>query len=545
MLGLVDDQTPILSTGSGRTTLCEVHIKKSLEAKVEVLAYSEDEVLSYLNDFALYLKFDDSDSEQEGFKLSAEIERALRNMLDLKVVRKKVDGKRTAIDYAKVFAEQFVTTELLRDELVLRINLPLRKETVFLNKNNLPQMTWLHETFKQINSATHPHVGLAKRITIFVPSLKNVDESFNITFIDTKGVDQTVNRVDLDYCLTDDKTVSIFCSRFNDAPDQTCSKMIDSAIQAGLKHRLYSESVLLILDRVGEAEDVMDYDEAAGDKEDGRDIKAEQIRGELSQKYAVRELEIEFFDAKQDKPNDIFNLLINKVKAVRQIHEHRLSEIESSVYELAGEIKSQSAELSMNQLKLTLEPWLKKSKACTPTLSEFFVPLVMFIRSKGTYAASVRASVNRYGDWHNLDYYQELAVASRAQCMAKISPLRDELTILINNMLSQEELKPTYSLLKQLKHTSDIRLNNISQLALTKGRSVYEEKIKTDTRLWNDMGCEWGRGPGYKDRIAEHTQSWFKMNDYSRFEFDVTRGLVEHWELYISEIEKLIGSSNK
>lgn len=545
LLGLVDDQTPVLSTGSGRTTLCEVHIKKAKKVKIEVLPYTGNEVRSYLSDFALYLKSDDADNDQEGFKLSAEIERALRNMLDLKVVRKKVDGKRTATDYAKVFADQFSSVDMLCEEFIQRVNLAQRTKTVFENVDGQPDMVWLHETFKLINSATHPNVGLAKRITLYVPSLRGTDDSFSITFVDTKGVDQTVNRVDLDQCLTNNKTISVFCSRFNDAPDQTCSKMIDSAIQAGLKPRLNDESVLLILDRAGEAEDVMDYDEAVGDKEDGRDIKADQVSSELCQKYAVRGLDVEFFNAKQDDPEELFELLVGKVRSLRNAHEQRLVEIEQSICEMEDEIKSQSASLAINQVKLTLEPWLKKSKACTPTLSEFFLPLVMSIRSKGTYAASVRASVNRDGDWHNLDYYQELAVASRSQCMAKIAPLRDELTILINNMLSQEDLKPAYSLLRQLKHTTDVRLNNISQLALTKGRSIYEDKIKADTRFWSKAYSEWGRGPGYKERIAEHTQTWFKSNDYNRYEFEVTRSLVEHWECYICEIEKLIGSTNK
>lgn len=543
LLGLVNDKNPVLSTGSGRTTLCEVHIKKADEAKIEIIPHTEEEVCSYLTDFSFYLKSDDSDNEQEGFKLSAEVERALRNMLDLKVVRNKVDGKRTATDYARIFAEQYPSVEMLCNELMQRAKLPLRNKTTFINTENKSQLLWLHETFKQINSATHPNVGLAKRITLYVPSLPHTNDHFSVTFIDTKGVDQTVNRVDLDKCLTDNRTISILCSRFNDAPDQTCSKMIDSAIQAGLKPRINDESLLLILDRLGEAEDVMDYDEAVGNKEDGRDIKAEQVSSELCQKYAVRELNIEFFDAKQDNPDVLFKTLINKVLLLRKKHSLRLKEIEQSVLDIEDDIKSQSASLAINQVKLTLEPWLKKSKACTPTLSEFFLPLVTAIRSKGTYAASVRASVNRDGNWYNLNYYQELAVSARAQCMTKISPLRDELTVLINNMLSQTELRPAHSLLRQLKNTTDVRLDKISQMAQTNGRDIYQSKIVSDKNFWMKLYHEWGKGPGYKDRIADHTHAWFKSNDYNRYEFEVTRGLVEQWEQYTNEIENLIGSS--
>lgn len=540
LLGLVDNGNPVLSTGSGRTTLCEVHIKNAPEAKVEVIPYSEDELKSFLNDFALFLKSDDSDREQEGFKLSAEIERALRNMLNLKIDRKRIDGKRIATDNAKLYANEFDSVDGLYEELVKRIDIPSRTQTSFINNDDQDEMSWLHETFKLLNSATHKNVSLAKRITLFVPNLDDGDHGFSVTFVDTKGVDQTVNRTDLDSCLTSDKTISVFCSRFNDAPDQTCSKMIDSVIKAGLKSRLNEEALLLVLDRAGEAEDVMDYDEAAGDKEDGRDIKAEQIKGELSQRYAVRDLAVEFFDAKQDASDEILSLLVEKIVSLRTQHGMFQRDIYEAVIEIEHEIKSQSSLVAMQQVTNTLKPWLKKSMACSPALSEFFVPLVSTIRSKGTYAASVRASVNRDGDWHNLDYYQELAVAARGQCVFKIGPLKDELITLIDNMLLQPDLKLAFSLLKQLKHTTEVRLDAISQLALAKGRSVYESQIKADDDFWKKNYNEWGKGSGYKNRISDHTNEWFKKNDYSGFEFEVSRKLVEQWESYINEIEQLI-----
>lgn len=542
LLGLVSNGTPVLSTGSGRTTLCEVHLKHSQQAMIDVEPYTNDEVQSFLLDFALYLKSDNSDADQEGFKLSAEVERAIRNMLDLKIERKKVDGKRIATDFAKVFAKDFSRDELI-NEFNKIIKLEQRTQTCFENGGSEPNLEWLNNTFKQINSATQPNVSLAKKITLYVPELNINSGDFTLTFVDTKGVDQTVNRVDLDQCLTDDRTLSVFCTRFNDAPDQTCSRMIDSAIQAGLKSRINSESALLVLDRAGEAEDVMDYEEAVGDKEDGRDIKADQISSELSQKFAVNELDIQFFDAKQDEPTDLLTLLIGKVSALREHHQARLAEISNSVNEIELELKSESAELAKRQVKMTLEPWLKKSRASTPTLNEFFLPLVKTISAKGTYAASVRASVNRSGDWHNLDYYQEIASGARAQCVNKIYPVKSDLNTLIENMLAQNELQPAHSLLKQLRNTTDIRIDEIAQLALSKGRSAYESTMKTDKVFWNILYREWGQGAGYKDRVSQKTHDWFKGNDYSRYEFEVTRALVTKWEKYLEEIEHLIGSN--
>ena len=163
------------------------------------------------------------------------------------------------------------------------------------------------------------------------------------------------------------------------------------------------------------------------------------------------------------------------------------------------------------------------------------------IKNKGTYAASVRASVNRRGEWHNLDYYQLLATGSREQVVDQIGTLKDEFIVLIDNMLSQNELQPAYALLKQLKQTTEKRLGDIYQKAFAKGRAVYEDKLSSDNQLWNVLFKQWGMGPGYKDRVSGNSETWFHTRKYPEFESSVTRQVVEEWQLYVNEVRDMLG----
>lgn len=544
LLGLLDGDEPILSTGSGRTTLCEVEISTGPQLGIEVTPYSEAEVKSYLTDFAQYLHVSDiaESDNPESFKLSAEVERALRNMLDLRISRtKNPDGKRVTTDSAKSFAADYQSIASLTDGLLDRIDLPSRHQTLFTNDDGLNQNQWLHSAFKAINNCTHTSVGLPKHIRILVPVRLFDDINYILSVIDTKGVDQTVNRADLDGCLTDNRTVSVLCCRFNEAPDKTMSGLLKLAKDAGLSQRVAKETVLLILDRESEAANVIDIDEPIGDKTEGREIRAEQVVNDLKHTLQLENLNVQFFDVKSDDPRQLNKLLVDKVTVLRDQYAQDIVDIEKAIRDIETELVSQSAKAAKNQVKNTLEPWIKKAQSCSPSLKEYFLPLINDIKNKGTYAASVRASVNRRGEWHNLDYYQLLATGAREQVVDQIGKLKDEFIVLIDNMLSQNELQPAYALLKQLKQTTEKRLGDIYQKAFAKGRAVYEDKLSSDNQLWNALFKEWGMGPGYKNRVSGNSETWFLTQEYPEFESRVTRQVTEEWQLYVNEVRDMLG----
>lgn len=550
VLGLLDNQKPILSTGSGRTTLCEVEIISGAALKIELEPHSKEEVKSYINDFALYLwslkDSEDSLSKHSGldtFKLSAEVDRALRNILGLlKSSEKDESGKRIRKDAAREFSCEFSTVEELSSGLLSRVDFNQRSKVRFENIEELDQNTWLHGTFKAINNATHPDVGLAKRIVMTIPYSMFEGINFTLNVVDTKGVDNTVNRRDLDDCLTDDRTVSVICSSFNDAPNKSMVDLLKGAKESGLVDRINSEIILLILDRAGEAENIMGASDTVEDKEEGREIREEHVESDLLQKFNLTSLDIQFLDSFTDNVNEFKIHLANKAKSLRLKHINRLDEIESAVIEIESEVQSQTAKEAKRQVKNTLSPWLANATKYTPSLNEFFIPLIESISYTGTYAASIRASVNRRGEWLNLDYYQSLAYGARTQIVEQIGSLRNELIVLIDNMLSQNDLQPAYALLKQLKFTTEKYLDEIYQHVYAKGRAVYENELKSDSQLWNDLYDHWGNGPGYKGRIAKDSDKWFQAKQYVNYEQEVTNKAVEGWSKYITEIRQLLGN---
>lgn len=544
LLGLMNKNKPILSVGAGRTTLCEVEIAKGLETKILIDPYSKDEILSYIRDFALSFGNDEANHNDggEAFKLSSEIDRALRNILGLAKTKQidKETNKRVTYDPVPELYLSFDSFESFCHKLEDLFDFSTRTKVEFINEDGATESDWLSNTFKSINHGTNLEISLAKKIRIELQNVSWEYPEFDLTFVDTKGVDQTVNRNDLDNCLTDNRTVSVLCSRFNDAPDKTVVGVLKQAKDAGLINRINSESLILVLDRDNEPEQVIDIDEPIDDKDEGREIRQNQIESDLKSKLSL-DVDINFFNSVSDDNSFVISGIKNKVNNLRLFHLSRIDEIGSAISDLEKEALSLSQKEAKSKVSDTLQPWLKKAENVNLHTNEYFLPLVQNISDRGTYAASVRASINRAGEWQNLDYYQILASGARQRIVENIGELNRELFVLLENMLDQPELKPAYALIRQLRDTADKRLTDLTQQAYAKGRAVYESDLRHDTSFWNDLYREWGQGSGYKQRVSETTHNWFNDKHYAKYEKMVTDSALEQWDNLLSEISGLSG----
>jgi len=85
ILGLVDEKGgSALSTSSGRTTLCEVEIRKGDNTRILIFPCSQDETRSYLRDFVDVLRMRHegrADDDNDPVSMSSEVERCVRNMI--------------------------------------------------------------------------------------------------------------------------------------------------------------------------------------------------------------------------------------------------------------------------------------------------------------------------------------------------------------------------------------------------------------------------------------------------------------------------------
>ena len=334
---------PILATGTGRTTICEVHIKSGPEFGISVCKMDEAELIQLVAHFcackwATIHKQEGEDSAS--LQVSGELERAIRNMSGFVRKSTKVDGKTSYHDPVDDLVrgcqdeDEFVTRVLDSMSLTERTNTEIWYEKGYEKHSS----EWLKETFSDVNYGRLSDVPMPQRISLVVPNFgKNFGE-FEISVIDTKGIDDVAVREDLDLRLKDPRTSIVLCCGFRDAPSLS-GKILLQHMRDTFSERFDTGKVsLLSLPHSGEARDMKnDMGEQALADDEGYAFKGMQVQAELDALEAssvkILFLDVETDDSTND-PTKIRDQLLDQLSRMRTTMSERLFDLCHAVEEI-------------------------------------------------------------------------------------------------------------------------------------------------------------------------------------------------------------------
>ena len=291
----------ILSTGSGKTTICEVIIKPALETYIEISPCSQEDIIQLIQEFCINIwqkVHPDCNSEYSSESTSTELIRAIRNIVNLK----KSHSQGNSIDEAENLAKKFTSSQLddFTQKVINLAQLSQRKQTRinFIKEQNSTKINdveaekiWTRNTFNEINLAKISTFSIPQKIFIYVsPNIIDFKQYPKLnSIIDTKGIDEVKIRKDLEsYIRDNDQTICIFTEDFKSAP---------SNVSEIIRRYLTSESEdidtklgLLVLHKKGEAEKIYSSHGQIEDRNEGIiDLAAEELLGaeREGQKIAV------------------------------------------------------------------------------------------------------------------------------------------------------------------------------------------------------------------------------------------------------------------
>jgi hypothetical protein len=383
----------------------------------------------------------------------------------------------------------------------------------------------LKDTFEQVNNGRHPSFTLPKRIEVVVPVALLGTADLSVRIIDTKGIDRTAARADLEVHLDEPHTLAVLCSNFNNAPAAEARLLIERAIDTGVRS-LATNSALLILPRPNEALAVKDESGIRVETaKEGYELKGEQIAMALDP-LGLGQCAIGFFNALEDEPNQLQTFLTK-----------RLLEITSDARALLMNHEQEQVQEVIRHATTMLRTWTKQN-AAMPRLSAHLQESLLSELAKA-YASTIRASVRREGEWPNLSYPHHLGYGARRVASRSLNRAIDGFSELCKTMMANPEFAEAQDLVSQAERALVASFEELLRKVQVMGQTSFRDQLKLDTAFWARCESEWGRGPGYRDRVSSHNEEWFQSEPRQELEIELWSLIEREWSDALSKLTSL------
>ena len=389
-------------------------------------------------------------------------------------------------DEAVEFLKDMVSTDERRTAFMNKLDLPRRTVTLLRHEPNQDQspLDWIKTTSQKINNGLLPDVSLPCRIEIQVPGRILGDQEYDLRWVDTKGVDQTAIRPDLQKRLEDPRDLLVLCSGFAEAPGGTAQDMIEHAVETGLRTAVDHRTVILVLARDREARSMKDPTTLKKVKTDleGYDEKTRQVSDSgIYRKYAL-EVPILFSNATSEA--DCQAVTEELRKAVRRYGASTSSKLKvwrRQSFRLSTTLTAPRPRPPRREANRQLHIFLKNNAGLVEPASPVFMVLIDTVRT--IHHQSVKASVRRRGNWHNLDVYLYLATGAALEAQVRSSLFFNRLEGLLSHMLADPKLTPTYRFLAQLKESATTWREQFVGKVRQMGGEIFRSALE-DSEVW-------------------------------------------------------------
>ena len=536
-------QQMVLEAGGGGTTLCEVQVVQGPQYGLLVEPRLDTDVYQDVADFAEYLtmrpeaKVRDSDA---AVGISRELERAIRNTADLAVVtRRDADGKRHRQDPAQELAASVSHSSDLTIAILARMNLPRRNQrTVWYSPmDNDNPLKWLQATYGDINNGRHSDFAIPSRIQVVLPHSVLNHERLQLQITDTKGIDQTSEREDIERHFDNPRTLVVLCSEFKSAPEPTVQALLQRARDVGVPEA-GERTMILVLVQPNEAVSMKDH---AGnlviDDEEGYDIKRDQVEAALVH-LGLTGIPVGFFNAMSDKPRPTRDQILGLVDHIRKRAADRIDRLFEVVRRLELNREKAEAQSVLDSAMRRVAIWVSGGADLGDISDELHRQLLAAIRS--AHARSVWASTRRGGAWYSLNFFYQIGRGARMVATKHVQRRVNELESVVRNLLEDEQFSHAHDFLEEVLVYVKREVSSLLQAVELTSVNEFRRRLGADVDFWKRCERRWGEGPGYRDDIAAFSEEWFNNNAARGTRREVIRVMSAAWGKIVHRVRELI-----
>lgn len=504
---------PVLETGAGGTTICEVHIRRGPEYGISIQPLADSELRDLVADFCAskwtVIK-DDHKALGEALAVSRESERAIRNMTGLTRKTVREGGKTAYLDPVQDLVLACETEDEFRTRVLelMRLGERTRRDLWYEPSLRAQPMEWLAKTFREVNNGRLQDVSLPRSIDLLLPSFGKEFGELDVTVIDTKGVDDVAVREDLDLRLRDPRTAVVFCCKFNDAPGVSSKTLLQHMRQTFSEPLTAGKVSILALPRPDEARAMKDdMGETAQTDEEGYWFKAAQVENDL-RSADLPEIPVLFFNAQSDTPVAVRTELLGQLNRMREAAAERLFDLCAAVDDILQNHEAQSMIHAVAEVAKRLHTFLDafaKLGARERLAHQEAMNTVRGVR----YASTLWAATRRNGDYSGFNIMHQVGVGAARDAAARSARWFASLEDHLQTLKQDKDLRDASRTIEQIGKSAAASRVAFLEAVQRAGMEVYHEPL-SKSAVWAECASQWGMGPGFKLRVAQKLEAWFE-----------------------------------
>lgn len=537
--------TPVFATGTGRITICEVHIKRGNGYGITIEPADFDDIRAYAYEFAEQFiqeappNQSETTGSEEFIAISAEMNRAIRNMTGLTTIKRTVpDGKTVRIDRARELASSKPEKRDYVLEVLSRMDLPRRdrRDIWYQPGTSKPPLQWLQQTFADINAGKHLEFTIPKRIEVTVERDLLPNEDLSVRFVDTQGVDEVAARPDLERFFGLTHTLIGFCSGFNDAPSETANILLGRAKAVGNRD-LALNSLILVLPHPDQALEIRDDSGLKAETtEEGYELKRDEAEASL-QKQGLGDIQIGFFNARSDDVSPAHAFLAGALDRLRNSYRSSLSDsVRDSLSLLDNHGKAQVQlvlkEAAQDMLRILNEI------AGVGELVGHIEDSVIDQFQRGVHHSTVKATVRRNGEWYNFNYGHHLSTGARQMAVRTLGPKINKFSQTAEFMLGSPNYVEARGLISQALQVLTDGYDSLLRKTELVGESFFKDELKKDADFWKEAEAQWGFG--YRDSVRRVNKTWFSEPMHRAVEDSLHGILKSDWDVTLQTVRSIL-----
>jgi transcriptional regulator with XRE-family HTH domain len=539
--------SPVLATGTGRITVCEVQIRNGPAVGISIDPVSMDELRSYVGEFAdrfYVVEKDASDPSRspESVELSEEIERVIRAMSSLTTTKRLIDGKSVRIDRAKQLASEFKDKREFELEVLSRINVPRRdqRDIWFSYESGTNALGWLQKTFANINGGRHPDFLLPKRMVVTIAQEILPSSDLTVSFVDTRGIDELSARTDIERFFDQPRTVVGFCSGFNDAPSEVATFYLSRAKAMGSRN-LSLNTFVLVLPHLGQALETKDEDgQRAETVSEGYELKADEAASAL-QKRDLTDVPIGFFNSRDNDLERGHSFLNERLSLLRGGYREQLKSLTDDAELLMQNFGEAQVQAALQELSAEIKRALVEVQSVGALQGKIGGSVVDQFERR-IHPATIRATIRRFGGWYNFDYEYYLGTGARLAVVQTLAPRLRKFGEIVDFIAKNPDFSDSVGLglISQCKAVLENCYDDLLRKVELLGKEFFRAKLQSDEKFWAAADSQYG--PGYREDVKRINEEWFSQANNRKIEADLQALTEEGWMAAVGAVQEMLPS---